>query len=107
MRSSKLSIPSVPAAVKAVRELEELARVKACTLTQLALAWCFSRPGISAALLGARTVEQWDEQIGALTVKLTGDDLERIDAICPPGKTLVSYYLEDGSADFRPTEYRW
>ena len=96
-----------PAVVRAVGELADLARAKGCTLTQLALAWCSTRPGISAALLGARTVEQWDEQIGALTVSLTDEDLGRIDAVCPPGKTLVSYYHEDTYADFRPTEYRW
>ncbi len=93
--------------VKVVTELAELALEKSCTLTQLALAWCVSRPGISAAILGARTSDQWDDQIGALTVKLSDEDLRRIDTICPPGKTLVSYYHEDAYADFRPTEFRW
>ena len=48
-----------------------------------------------------------DDQLGALNVTLTSQDLQRIDQICLPGKTLVSYYYEDTSADFRPTQYRW
>jgi hypothetical protein len=42
-----------------------------------------------------------------LNISLTEEDHHRIDCICTPGKTLVSYYYEDSSADFRPSQYRW
>jgi len=93
--------------MEAVGALGQMAHDKGCTLSQLALAWCFSRPGITSAILGARTLEHLIEQLGALNVALTPQDHQRIDQICPPGKTLVSYYYEDSSADFRPAQYRW
>jgi aryl-alcohol dehydrogenase-like predicted oxidoreductase len=97
----------VPEAMNAVAELSQLADEKGCTLSQLALAWCISKPGITAAILGARTLDHLRDQLGALEVQITLDDHQRIDAICPPGKTRVSYYYEDTSADFQPALYRW
>ncbi|HET8842202.1 MAG TPA: aldo/keto reductase [Ktedonobacteraceae bacterium] len=96
-----------PAVLEAVGALEQIAQEKECTLSQLALAWCVSRPGITGAVLGARTLEHLIEQLKSLDVSLTETDHQRIDSICPPGKTLVSYYYEDTSADFRPAQYRW
>jgi aryl-alcohol dehydrogenase-like predicted oxidoreductase len=92
---------------EAVTQLECLAQEKGCTLSQLALAWCISRPGITSAILGARTIDHLHDQLGALTVTLTADDHARMDRICAPGKTLVSYYHEDTSADFQAAAYRW
>jgi aryl-alcohol dehydrogenase-like predicted oxidoreductase len=96
-----------PAVMETVSALEQLAHEKDCTLSQLALAWCLSKPGITNAILGARTLEHLTEQLGALDIVLTEEDQQRIDSICTPGKTLVSYYYEDSPADFRPAQYRW
>jgi aryl-alcohol dehydrogenase-like predicted oxidoreductase len=96
-----------PAAREAVTALGWLAQEKGCTLSQLALAWCMAKPGITSAILGVRTLEQLEDQLGALDISLTGEDQQRIDEICAPGKTLVSYYYEDSSADFRAAQYRW
>ncbi len=96
-----------PAAGEAISALGHLAQEKGCTLGQLALAWCIAQPGITGAILGARTLEHLKEQLGALDVALTAEDHQRIDAICAPGKTLVSYYYEDSSADFQTPQYRW
>jgi aryl-alcohol dehydrogenase-like predicted oxidoreductase len=96
-----------PAAMEAVGALGQMAHEKGCTLSQLALAWCLSKPGITCAILGTRTPEHLIDQLGALEIALTEEDHHRIDCICAPGKTLVSYYYEDSSADFRPSQYRW
>lgn len=96
-----------PAVQQAVAQLDQLAQEKGCTLSQLALAWCIDKPGITSAILGARTLDHLHDQLGALDVTLTVEDHAAIDRICAPGKTLVSYYHEDGSADFRAAAYRW
>lgn len=96
-----------PLALEAVSALDQIAHEKDCTLSQLALAWCLSQPGITSAMLGVRTLEHLIDQLGTLNVTLTEEDRQRIDHICTPGKTLVSYYYEDSSADFRPARYRW
>jgi aryl-alcohol dehydrogenase-like predicted oxidoreductase len=96
-----------PAVMEVVGALGQLANEKGCTLSQLALAWCLSKPAISGVILGASMLDHLVEQLGALDVVLTEEDHQRIDRICQPGKTLVSYYYEDTSADFRAVQYRW
>jgi aryl-alcohol dehydrogenase-like predicted oxidoreductase len=96
-----------PEVMDAVAGLNRVAQEKGCTLSQLALAWCLDRPGITTAIVGPRTLGQLEEHLGTLQVTLSAEDHQHIDAICPPGKTLVSYYYEDTSADFRAAQYRW
>ena len=51
-----------------------LAEAKGCTLSQLALAWCAQQPGITSPILGPRTMEQLEDNLGALEVTVTAED---------------------------------
>jgi diketogulonate reductase-like aldo/keto reductase len=42
-------------------------------------------PGVTSALVGARTEEQLDDLLAAVDVALTDDILDRIDQVVPPG----------------------
>jgi aryl-alcohol dehydrogenase-like predicted oxidoreductase len=84
-----------------------LARDKGCTPAQLSLAWLMTRPGISSVVVGARTTDQLREQLGAASVVLSDQELERLDDLAPPGRATVPYYLDDSFADFRPHAHRW
>jgi aryl-alcohol dehydrogenase-like predicted oxidoreductase len=97
----------VPAAFAVVDELAAIAKAKGCTPAQLALAWTLARPEISSVVLGARTPEQLDDQLAALEVTLQPDDLARLDAVSPPGRAVVPYYLDDDFADWRAHRHRW
>lgn len=96
-----------PAAFEALDGLAALAKEKGCSMTQLALAWLLHMPGVTSPILGPRSVAQLEEQLGAVDVTLTPDDLARIDRISPPGSALVPYYFTDKFADFRPHPHRW
>ncbi|MFB6720502.1 aldo/keto reductase [Kribbella sp. NPDC056345] len=96
-----------PAADAVVDGLIELAKVKDCTPTQLALAWLLSRPGVSSVVLGARNSAQLTEQLAAADVELTEEDLGAVDALVAPGRATVPYFLDDSYADFRPHLHRW
>ncbi|HEX2357525.1 MAG TPA: aldo/keto reductase [Micromonosporaceae bacterium] len=50
----------------------------------VALGWLLSRPGVTAPIIGPRTVEQLDASLGALTVKLDRATLRRLDELFPP-----------------------
>jgi NDP-hexose 2,3-enoyl reductase len=50
----------------------------------VALAWLLSRPGVTAPIIGPRTLEQLDGPIGALGVTLESTTLTRIDELFPP-----------------------
>jgi aryl-alcohol dehydrogenase-like predicted oxidoreductase len=73
------------AALVKVRELAKVARELSCSPAQLALAWCLKNPHVSSVILGATTLPQLRENLGALAVapRLTPDVMARIDRICP------------------------
>jgi aryl-alcohol dehydrogenase-like predicted oxidoreductase len=64
-----------------VDALASIAVQKEITPVQLALAWVLSRGGGIVPIPGARTRKQLDEALGALAVKLTSDELSRIDEV--------------------------
>ncbi|MEJ3749916.1 aldo/keto reductase [Actinomycetes bacterium KLBMP 9797] len=50
----------------------------------VALAWLLSRPGVTAPIIGPRTVAQLDASLGAFDVTLSDDTLTRLDELFPP-----------------------
>ena len=71
--------------IDAVEELISLAADAGISITHMALAFVIAHPGVSAALIGPRTIEQLDDLLAAADLKLSDDLLDRIDAIVPPG----------------------
>lgn len=71
--------------IDAVEEFISLADEAGMPLTHLALAFVISHPGVSAALIGPRTMEQLEGLLAAAEVRLSDDLLDRIDAIVAPG----------------------
>jgi aryl-alcohol dehydrogenase-like predicted oxidoreductase len=65
------------------------------------------RPEISSVVLGARSPDQLEDQLGALDVLLEPQELARLDAVSPPGRAIVPYYLDDDFADWRAHRHRW
>jgi aryl-alcohol dehydrogenase (NADP+) len=57
-------------------------------MPHLAMAFAIAHPGVSCALLGARTMEQLDDLLAGVDVVLSGDVLDRIDEIVPPGTDI-------------------
>jgi aryl-alcohol dehydrogenase-like predicted oxidoreductase len=83
--------------------VEKIASEKGCSTSQFALAWCTEQPGITSPIIGPRTMEQLEDNLGAIEVQVTDEDRARIDALVPPGREVVPYY----EADFGPSRYRW
>lgn len=93
----------VEEAWRVLEVVEELAKEKGCTPGQLALAWCKDQPGITSPIIGPRTMEQLEDNLGALDVEITDSDRARLDEVAPPGRASVFYY----EADFGPHPFRW
>jgi aryl-alcohol dehydrogenase-like predicted oxidoreductase len=68
-----------------VEQLIPVAREAALPMTHLAMAFVINHPGVTCALLGARNDEQLDDLLAGVDVRLSGDVLDRIDEIVPPG----------------------
>ncbi len=82
--------------------LQPLADGKGCTLSQLALAWSMHQPGITSPIIGPRTMEQLEDNLGAFEVTVTDGDRQQIDALVPPGRMVSPFY----EADFGPNLHR-
>jgi aryl-alcohol dehydrogenase-like predicted oxidoreductase len=79
-----------------VRHIETVARQKGCTPSQLALAWLLARGQDIVPIPGTKRVKYLEENVGALDVHLTPEDLARIDAIAPRGVAAGTRYPEAG-----------
>ena len=71
--------------VDRVDRLQPIARRAECTMSQLALAWLLGRNGVSSVVTGATSVEQVEENVGAIDVELPADALAAIDELFPAG----------------------
>jgi L-glyceraldehyde 3-phosphate reductase len=68
------------AAMEKIRALNEIARGRGQTLAQLALAWTLRDPRVTSTLIGASSIEQLEQNLGALAnLELTEDELAEID----------------------------
>ncbi|QDU70582.1 aldo/keto reductase [Mucisphaera calidilacus] len=85
-------ILEVDAAYDVVEGVQKLADARGCTLSQFALAWCRDRPGVTSPIIGPRTMEQLEDNLAAMSVSLTDDDLAGVDALVPPGEHVVPFY---------------
>jgi aryl-alcohol dehydrogenase-like predicted oxidoreductase len=79
-----------------VKEVETMAEEKGCTTAQLALAWVLAQGDDIVPIPGTKHVKYLDQNIGALDVKLSENDLKRLDEILPPGAAAGQRYHERG-----------
>jgi aryl-alcohol dehydrogenase-like predicted oxidoreductase len=68
-----------------VREIEAIAREKGCTPAQLALAWVVAQGEDIVPIPGTKRRKYLEENVAALDLRLTPEDLARIDRAVPPG----------------------
>jgi len=86
--------------------LRSMASDKGCSMSQLALAWNMAQPGVTAPIIGPRTFAQVEDNLQAVDVEMTEEDLARIDDLVPPKGYVVRYYDEANAIDFRPHQLR-
>ncbi len=75
-----------------VKEIEALAKSKGCTPSQLALAWVLAQGDDVVPIPGTKRIKYLDENLGAVDVKLTAEELQRIDDVLPAGKASGDRY---------------
>ena len=77
-----------------MRHVEKLAERKGCTPAQLALAWVLAQGEDIVPIPGSRSRAHLEQNIGALTIQLDGQDLAAIAAVFPGGAAAGSRYPE-------------
>jgi len=78
--------------IQLVREVETMAIDKGCSTAQLALAWVLAKGEDVVPIPGTKHRRYLDENIGALDVNLSSEELQRLDEILPPGAAAGPRY---------------
>jgi aryl-alcohol dehydrogenase-like predicted oxidoreductase len=94
-----LSLPENQRKLDATEALAVLADEAGLSLVQMAIAFVLRHPAVSAAIIGPRTMEHLESQLGADEVELDDSLLDRIDEIVAPGTNLNS-----ADAGYQPPE---
>ncbi|MBW3660484.1 MAG: aldo/keto reductase [Gemmatimonadetes bacterium] len=82
-----------------VNHVEALARSKSATPAQLALAWLLRRGDDIAPIPGTTSLEHLEENVAALDLTLTEEELRRIAEIAPPGAAAGDRYPDMSAVD--------
>jgi aryl-alcohol dehydrogenase-like predicted oxidoreductase len=61
--------------------LEKLGKARGKSIAQMALAWQLSQPVITSPIIGANSVEQLEDSLGAVGVRLTAEEMKTLDAV--------------------------
>ncbi len=83
-----LSVPANQRKLDAAEELAQLAEKAGISLVELAVAFVIRHPAVTSAIIGPRTMEQLETQLGAADVTLSNELLDAIDEIVPPGTNV-------------------
>jgi aryl-alcohol dehydrogenase-like predicted oxidoreductase len=67
-----------------IETVEDVAKQQGVSMAQLALAWLVDRPGVTSVILGARTLDQLDDNLGAAGLHLTSEEIAQLDAASDP-----------------------
>jgi aryl-alcohol dehydrogenase-like predicted oxidoreductase len=87
-RRYDLSLPGNQRKLEVADALARLAEEAGLSLIHMALAFVIRHPGVTSAIIGPRTMEQLESQLGAVDVQLDDALLDRIDELVPPGTNL-------------------
>jgi len=67
-----------------IDQLEIIAKAHETSVAAISLAWLSAKPGVTSPIIGARRLAQLEDNIKALDVKLTADDIAKLDALTQP-----------------------
>jgi diketogulonate reductase-like aldo/keto reductase len=71
-----------------------VAKEQNTSVARVSLAWVQGRPGVASTILGARTLEQLDNNLGALDVKLTPEQVKALDDESQPTLNFPAAFLQ-------------
>jgi len=78
--------------IAVARGVADIARERGLTASQLALLWCKDQSGITAPIIGPRTMDQLRDALGVLDLDLSDDDDTRLDRLNPLGNAVSDFH---------------
>jgi aryl-alcohol dehydrogenase-like predicted oxidoreductase len=80
--------------VALLTHIEEIARAKGATVAQIALAWLLAQGGDIVPIPGAKSRAHLEENVGAVDIELTAEDIAALDSALAPGAAKGTRYAE-------------
>lgn len=87
-----------------VEVLDELAQEKGTTIPRLALAWLLHQEGISTVIIGARNMDQLEDNLGSAEVGFSDQDLERLDEVSASRRPYPQWMIDFQTGRVQPEE---
>ena len=78
--------------IQVAQKVSEMAQERSLTMTQLALLWCKDQPGITAPIIGPRTMAHLEDALPLLEMSLEESDREKFDALVHPGNAVSDFH---------------
>lgn len=79
--------------------LVEIGDAHGVSAAQVALAWLLGRPAVTSLIVGARTVEQLEDNLAAVDLALTDDQRQRLDQVSLPPLPYPYWHHAEGASD--------
>lgn len=76
-----------------VEYLDALAKEKGSTIPQLALSWVLQQDGISTVVIGAKKMNQLEDNLKAVAVEWSEEELSKVGALCEPPRVYPNWML--------------
>ncbi|GHB17561.1 hypothetical protein GCM10009038_15460 [Salinicola rhizosphaerae] len=58
-----------------------MAEARGISVARIALAWLLAKPHVTSVVIGAKRLDQLDDNMGAVDIQLTEDELSRLEAV--------------------------
>jgi aryl-alcohol dehydrogenase-like predicted oxidoreductase len=85
-----------PRGIEVGEQFSALAQRQGKMPGQLALLWCKDQPGVTAPIVGPRTLEQLQQLLPVLEMSLSDEERAGCDALNPPGGVIVNFHNTAG-----------
>jgi aryl-alcohol dehydrogenase-like predicted oxidoreductase len=79
--------------------ISEIGKQHNASVAQIALAWVRLQKGVSSTIIGAKRIDQLNDNLKSIAVELSADELKRIDEVSALPKEYPGWMVERQSAD--------
>jgi aryl-alcohol dehydrogenase-like predicted oxidoreductase len=87
---------------KCIEAMREVGDKHGVTVARVALAWILAKPFVTAIIIGAKTMEQLDDNLAAAGLQLTAEEVSKLDAVSALPPEYPGWMLERQGAERRP-----
>jgi aryl-alcohol dehydrogenase-like predicted oxidoreductase len=100
-RRSQFDFPPVDRerAFACVDAMQPIAEAHGCSVARVALAWLLQQPAVTSIIVGAKTEEQLADNLGAVSLRLSADELAALEAVSRLPREYPAWMLETQGAD--------